>query len=126
MSRAKQYMESSNAKRGAALRIALDAHVLDQCEIHEYVIEGSCYIEDAYNLGEARFAAGELKGTFRNKRKMRDAIEKIVDEYQWTKCAACVNNAAEQFRPLRAVHADDAESIGNDFALHAVHDEACN
>jgi hypothetical protein len=53
-------MESLQAKRGAALRIALDAGVLSQCEIHEYVIAGGGDVQSAYMLGNARFSAGEL------------------------------------------------------------------
>ena len=93
MSRIKRYMEALEVKRQLALRIALDAQVLSQCEIHEYVIEGRADVQSAYRLGNARFSAGELADTFQNRKDMTQSIKTIVQEYQCAECPACAKNA---------------------------------
>lgn len=93
---AKRHMEEMEDKRNLALRIAVDAGVLDECEYHDGTYtEGSNDIEEAYKLGNARITSGELEGAFDSRREMTDLIKEVVTENCSDECYSCARHRDE-------------------------------
>lgn len=78
------------AKYGVALGIVIEAGVLKQCKEHNgSYFRGNEGIEKAYKLGNAKFTAGELKGTFESRREMTDKIKDVIDQHNFGMCDIC-------------------------------------
>jgi hypothetical protein len=87
---AKREMEDHEAKFGAALDIAIQAGVLEQCEFHDgCIFELSGDLDAAYKLGNSRFTAGKLNGTFASRREMTDLIKEAVESNSADECPSC-------------------------------------
>lgn len=91
MSLVKRQMERNQKKRKVALGIALEAEVLRCCPIHEdTIIGGSDEVEDAYELGEAKFTTDEsLSGIFDSQEEMKEYIKEVVEENAEGECGQC-------------------------------------
>ena len=73
-------MEHAESQRQAAIDICLAAKVLRVCEFHgDIILEGPRENEYAYRVGNARFTAGELEGTFKFREEMTDAIKAAIE-----------------------------------------------
>ncbi len=93
---AKRHMEEMEDKRNLAIRIAVEAGVLDECEYHDGTFtEGSNDIEEAYKLGNSRISSGELDGAFDSRREMTDLIKAVVDELSADECYSCARHRDE-------------------------------
>jgi hypothetical protein len=83
-------MEGANEHEGklnVALEIAIVAGVLQRCDSHDdFVFQGNNDIEDAYQVGNARFTAGNLRGTFESRREMTDLIKEVVNDHPAGEC----------------------------------------
>jgi hypothetical protein len=67
-----QYMEAEE--------IAVQAEVLEKCELHEEVYDpGGGDLQDAYKLGNYKFSRGEV-ASFGDRREMTDAIKAVVEQ----------------------------------------------
>lgn len=83
-------LEEQEARRSAAIGIALAAKALRRCEYHDDIIlDCGGDIQGAYKLGNARFSAGKLKGIFESPRQMTDAIKAAVEEHGLEDCPLC-------------------------------------
>jgi hypothetical protein len=84
-------MEAADAKRSAAIAIAVSARVLRRCEFHEDIVlvNPAGDIQNGYRMGNAKFSANELGTTFDSRRDMTDAIKAAVDEHALTDCPRC-------------------------------------
>ena len=90
MSLVKRQMEQNEAKRTAALGIAIEAGVLQSCAIHEdTIIGGSDEVEEAYDLGDDKFADGSLKDVFDSPDEMKEYIKAVVEENADGECGQC-------------------------------------
>jgi hypothetical protein len=90
MSVVKRQMERNEEKRAAALGIALEAGVLQSCAIHEdTIIGGSDEVEEAYDLGDDKFADGSLKDVFDSPDEMKEYIKAVVEENADGECGQC-------------------------------------
>ncbi len=86
----KRQMERNEEKRAAALGIALEAGVLQSCAIHEdTIIGGSGEVEEAYDLGDDKFADGSLKDVFDSPDEMKEYIKAVVEENADGECGQC-------------------------------------
>lgn len=96
MGGAKRMMEEKEAKRGIVLQIALEAGVLEQCEIHEdCIFEGGENVEAAYKIGNFKISKGEYRDVFENRREMTDLILTVVQEHCAEECYSCTKNREE-------------------------------
>lgn len=86
----KRMMEDEDHKRQVALQIALDAGVLEVCDLHEdSILEGSEDIEQAYRLGNSKFSSGKLNDLFKNRTEMTDYIKDAVESNSSDECYFC-------------------------------------
>ena len=93
LSGGKQMMEDYENKREVALRIAIEAGVLEQCEDHdECVFEGHEEIKQAYILANSKYTTGELEGVFVDKQEMTDIIKEVVEDNPASDCPLCDKN----------------------------------
>ena len=91
MSGVKRLMEHQEEQRNTALRIAVQAGALKICGYHgDCVFDGGSDPQGAYKLGNFRFSAGELEGTFESRTEMCDTIKSVIEEH-WAidKCPRC-------------------------------------
>lgn len=84
------------AKYFAALRIAVEAGVLKRCDQHDGIyFPGNEGIEKAYKLGNAKFTANELKGTFESSQEMTDLIKFVINDHPGSRfegrCEICAS-----------------------------------
>lgn len=87
---AKRMMEEHEAKRSAAIRIALAAGVLQQCEYHDdCIFEGDEEIESAYKLANHQFSHGEHVDVFKDRKEMTDIIKEVVSDQLGDECPSC-------------------------------------
>jgi hypothetical protein len=84
----KRMMEDAEAKRAAAIEIAIEAGALKRCEYHDDVYEGSRDFEAAYRLGNTKFSRGEA-GAFENRREMTDYIKEVIEDHPAEECPSC-------------------------------------
>lgn len=93
MGGAKRMMEEEDEKRQIALRIAIEAGVLEQCDVHDDCIYiGGEEIEDAFKLANYKISRNELAGAFQNRREMTDTIKEVVEDHIADECYACAEN----------------------------------
>ena len=90
MGSAKKAAQEHEDKLSFALGIAIEAGVVKECEHHDSVyLEGNVDIEAAYRLGNAKYSAGELEGSFNSRREMTDLIQEAVRDNSGDECHAC-------------------------------------
>jgi hypothetical protein len=90
MSLVKRQMEQNEKKRDVALGIALEAGALQSCAIHEdTIIGGSAEVEEAYELGDAKFTDGSLSDIFDSQDEMKEYIKAVVEENADGECGQC-------------------------------------
>ncbi len=90
MSLVKRQMEQNQTKRDVALGIAIEAGALGSCAIHEdTIIDGSGEVEEAYELGDAKFADGSLSNIFDSQDEMKEYIKAVVEENGGAECNQC-------------------------------------
>jgi hypothetical protein len=83
-------LEEQEARRDAAIDIAIRAKVLRVCEFHgDVLMGGSAEPEHAYRVGNAKFTAGELEGIFKSRPEMTDSIKAAIDEIALDDCPRC-------------------------------------
>jgi len=94
MGQAKHMMEEMESKRAAALSIAIQAGVIEECEFHDACyFDGGADIEDAYKLGNHLFSQGDVKDAFDSRREMTDLIKEVVEENRVAdECQWCAKN----------------------------------
>lgn len=88
----KRMMEQQEALKGAALRILVDASVLEECEVHDgYYYEGGIDVEEAYKLANARITRGEVELPEGVSRRDFTDIIKEAREENWAtdSCTYC-------------------------------------
>ncbi|MFZ4857693.1 MAG: hypothetical protein ACOYL3_14975 [Desulfuromonadaceae bacterium] len=91
MGSGKQMLEDYEAKREVALRIAIEAGVLEQCKKHdECVFEGGEEIKHASILANSKYSAGELEGVFVDRPEMTKIIKEVVEGNPASDCTLCV------------------------------------
>jgi len=96
MSGGKQMMEDYENKREVALRIAIEAGVLEQCEDHdECVFEGGEEIKQAYILANSKYSAGEIEGVFVDRPEMTNIIKEVVEDHPASDCPLCDKNKSD-------------------------------
>jgi hypothetical protein len=90
LSQVKREMERQESMRAEALGIALQAHVLESCPIHEdCVFEGASDIQDAYKLGNWKYSRRETQH-FASRPEMTDCIKEVVEEHSGIEtCSQC-------------------------------------
>ena len=84
----KAIIQEREARHAAAIKIALDAGVLKECDFHDFLLVGESDIEDAYRLGNSRFSAHSLGRIFENRIEMTDAIKEVVEDAA-VECPVC-------------------------------------
>lgn len=89
MSVTKRLMDENENRERAATSIALQAGVLDSCDIHHNVFRGHAEIVDAYKLGNAKFESDGLSGIFEDRRQMTDTIKRVVEGNFASECHQC-------------------------------------
>jgi hypothetical protein len=96
MGGAKRMMEENEEKQQVAIGIAIDAGVLQQCELHEDIVyAGDEEIESAYKLGNHRISQGLLEGCFDDRRDMTDTVAAVVADHFSDECYACARHRHE-------------------------------
>ena len=86
----KDMMAQDEARRLAAIEIAVEAGALKRCEFHEdTLLDGGGDVEAAYRLGNSKFTAGEFKEFFETRREMTDTIKSVVDDNSADECYSC-------------------------------------
>jgi len=82
MGATKRLMEHYEEQERVAIRIAIEAGVLQRCENHaDFVFSGGSDIVGAYKLGQHKFKKDELRGIFDTPVEMTDSIKKVVEEH---------------------------------------------
>ncbi|EBK2116572.1 hypothetical protein DRL27_03815 [Salmonella enterica subsp. enterica serovar Kentucky] len=79
MSSIQRHMEAQEDKWQAAIQICIEADVLNSCEYHGVVFQGEEEVEEAYQLGNTKFTAGELGQTFSSPSEMENFIQEVVN-----------------------------------------------
>ena len=77
----KRWMESQEAKREEATDIAVQAGVLERCDIHEEIVcDTFGDPTEAYKLANAKFTADELQEDYESRRELTDKIKEAIEE----------------------------------------------
>jgi hypothetical protein len=84
----KAMIQARESRHAAAIKIALDAGVLKECDFHDFLLEGDSDIEDAFRLGNSRFSSHSMGSIFENRIEMTDAIKEVVEDAA-EKCPVC-------------------------------------
>lgn len=97
MGATKELMEHYEDQRRVAIRIAIEAGVLQRCEMHEdCVFSGGSDVVGAYKLGNYKFKKDEFKGIFDTPVEMTDEIKKVVQEHEAIdECPRCAKMMAD-------------------------------
>jgi hypothetical protein len=97
MSASKRLMEQNEEQERVAIRIAIEAGVLQRCEHHAgFYFSGGCDVVDAYRLGNYKFKKGELKDVFETPLEMTNTIKKVVEEnHANDECQRCATIQAD-------------------------------
>jgi hypothetical protein len=89
---AKRLLEEQQRQSGVAMGIAVDAGVLKRCKYHDNVYDALAGDNTpAYELGNSRFSAGELKGVFSSSKEMAAAIDSAIRD-AGVECYDCVKH----------------------------------
>lgn len=86
----KDMMETQESMRRKARKIAVDAGVLSQCEVHEEFFAGGEDIEEAYKLAEKMAPSEGFDVT-----EMKKYIEAKVEENCIDGCVRCADLLAD-------------------------------
>lgn len=94
----KALLDDMEMLRGMALRVALEAGALDECEYHPGVYyEGGSDVQDAYRLANSQITAHKIelpKGFTR--RNFTDAIKAVYDDNSLpSECFICTKNMSD-------------------------------
>ena len=74
----------------AAIKIALGAGVLQQCEYHEECIfKGAVELENAYLLANDLFSQGGYVQVFKDSKEMTASIKEVVADHSMEECSSC-------------------------------------
>ena len=99
MGATKRLLEQQESQRAAARKIAVEAGVLNECDVHsQYFFDGGKDIENAYKLGNSLYSANteEFDAEFGTRLVMTDAIKSVVEEYCLVDyCTGCAKIEAE-------------------------------
>lgn len=89
MGGAKRLMEENDNKESEAIHIAVEAGVLQECEVHDgtYFLD-SGDLEEAENLASEMFEKGEVK-SFSDKTELLKTIASVVQEHGAEECFSC-------------------------------------
>jgi len=73
--------------------LAIEAGILEKCEIHEVIFQNYGDITEAYKLANSKFSKGETYG-FNSRVELTDAIKKVMEssDYASDCCEACQKN----------------------------------
>ena len=86
--------EQQKRQHDAAIKIALDAGVLVQCEIHtDGVFSGIVNLPEVYTLGNEHYSKGKLEGVFSLRRELLEFLEVVIPKYRTEKCLYCAKNS---------------------------------
>jgi hypothetical protein len=90
MGSAKRMMEEQQYRNGIALGIAVEAGTLEECEFHEGTYySGSDDVDEAIELGNKKFARGELEDSFSSPKELEEAIQAAYQENCADECYSC-------------------------------------
>jgi hypothetical protein len=97
MGASKALMEHYEEQERVAIRIAIEADVLQRCEHHaDFVFCGGSDVVGAYKLGQYKFKKDELKGVFETPLEMTNTIKKVVQEHEaLDECQRCAKMLAD-------------------------------
>lgn len=97
MGASKRLMEHYEEQERVAIRIAIEAGVLQRCENHsDCVFSGGSDIVGAYKLGNYKFKKDEFKDIFDAPVEMTDAIKKVVQQHEaLDECPRCAKMLAD-------------------------------
>lgn len=88
---AKRLLEQMEARRDAAIDIAIAAKVLRVCEYHGdvvMVVDGSDE-RLAYAIGNSRLNKGEYRDVFTTPKEMAESVKAAIDEHALYDCPRC-------------------------------------
>ncbi len=92
----KGMIEQHERKCGTAIKIAIAAGVLKECEYHEgCFFKGNEELKKAYSIANDQYSQGEFVHEFIDKKEMTDTIREVVKEYSSEKCSSCGHSHEE-------------------------------
>lgn len=73
--------------------LAIEAGILEKCEIHEVIFQNGGDITDAYKLANSKYSRGETYG-FNSRVELTDAIREVMEssDYAGDCCERCYEN----------------------------------
>jgi len=77
-----------------ARSIAIEAEVMDTCEVHGTAFVTGLEVENAYRVANARYSSGQYHDVFASRREMTDAIKRVVDN-SYVECSLCEKMMAD-------------------------------
>lgn len=97
MGASKRLMEHYEEQEQVAIRIAIEAGVLQRSEHHaDFVFSSGSDVVSAYKLGQYKFKTAELKGLFETPLEMTNTIKKVVQEHEaLDECQRCAKMLAD-------------------------------
>ena len=82
-------IDANEDRERVATSLAIEAGVLQSCDIHTSVFRGDAEIVSAYKLGNSKFESDGLGIIFADRREMTDTIKRVVENIGGTECCQC-------------------------------------